>query len=353
MIHLFLNADEYMAAELIATIKTQMGDADMADMNTAELIGAQTDAADILGQASMMPFLASKRLLIVRGYLDHLDRRVAASKDTGSAAHAEAARLVGGLAELPETSEIVFIDSKVDKRRQLWKGFKLVDKKEKVDEKVAGVGDLIKAKVIALAELKPPDPKELFGWAQRRAQQKQIKIEGRAVKMLADFVGVNLRQIDNELEKLATYASGRQIMADDVKLLVSDASEAMIWDLTDALSQRNGKKAMTSLYELRRSDANAFYLLTMIARQYRIMIKVKETAATVGGSEYDVAKIVKESPYPVKKAMQQSRQYSTAELDDIMDKLLRCDYAMKMGANPEAEIDVLVAELTQRKTGGR
>lgn len=348
MIHLFLNADEYMAAEQIAKIKALMGDADMADMNTAELTGAQTDAADILGQASMMPFLASKRLLIVRGYLDHLDKRVAASKDTGSAAHTEAMRLLTGVADLPETSEIIFIDAKVDKRRHLWKGFKFVDKKKESEEKIAGLADLIKQETISLTELTPPDPKQLFGWVQRRAQQKQIDIDGRAVKMLADFVGVNLRQIDNELEKLATYASGRKIVADDVKLLVSDASEALIWDLTDALSQRNGKKAMTSLYELRRSDANAFYLLTMIARQYRIMIKVKETAATVGGSEYDIAKIVKESPYPVKKAMQQSRQYSTTELDGVMDKLLRCDYAMKMGANPETEIDVLVAELTVR-----
>jgi len=353
MIYLFLNADEYMAAEAITKLKQGMGDPDMADMNTTEIVGTQTDVADIFGQASMMPFLATKRLLIVNGYLDHLDRRVAASKDTTSSAHTEAARLLTGFNTLPDTCELVFIDAKVDKRRQLWKGFKVVDKESETERAVAGLGDRIKKKEITLTELNPPDPKNLFGWVQRRAAAKEINIEGRAVKMLADFVGVNLRQLDNELEKLATYASGRQITADDVKLLVSDASEALIWDLTDALSQRNGKKAITSLYELRRSDANAFYLLTMIARQFRIMIKVKDTAATVGGNEYDIAKIVKESAYPVKKAMQQSRQYSATELDGIMGKLLECDYAMKTGANPETEIDLLVAELTQKTSNSK
>ncbi len=102
--------------------------------------------------------------------------------------------------------------------------------------------------------------------------------------LLADFVGPNLRQLDNELEKLAVFASGRAITAADVRLLVSDASEAMIWDLTDALSQRNAKQAMLALHALRRADANDFYLLTMIARQYRIILKVKD-AMSGGGRQ--------------------------------------------------------------------
>ncbi|MCB0099874.1 MAG: hypothetical protein KDE46_29275, partial [Caldilineaceae bacterium] len=90
------------------------------------------------------------------------------------------------------------------------------------------------------------------------------------------------------------------------------------------------------------------YLLTMITRQYRIMVKVKDAASSGGGNEYDIAKLVGESPYPVKKALQQSRQYKIEELDAIMERLLETDYAMKTGADPETAIDVLVAELTQR-----
>ena len=36
-----------------------------------------------------------------------------------------------------------------------------------------------------------------------------------------------------------------------------------------------------------------------------------------------------------------------------MDQLLRADFAMKTGADPETEIDVLVAELTERDEGKR
>lgn len=354
MIYLFLNCDEYLIAQSISNLKAALGDPEMADLNTTVLDGPKTDAGDILGQASMMPFLAAKRLILVHEYLSHLEKRMAASKNTGSAAYQEAAQFVEGLADLPESCDLVLFEHGVDKRRHVWKGFTL-DSQEKGQAKAAGKrkilgwADLVKAKSVTLQELGAPDPKALPGYVHKRAQDKGIAIDGQAVKLLADYIGANLRQIDNELDKLATYARGRAVTGDDIKLLVSDASEALIWDLTDALSQRNGRNAMRSLYELRRSDANPFYLLTMIARQYRIIIKVKEAAATVGGNEYDIAKAVKESAYPVKKALQQSRQYTFPQLTNIMQKLLESDFAMKTGADPETELDVLIAELTIRR----
>jgi DNA polymerase-3 subunit delta len=190
------------------------------------------------------------------------------------------------------------------------------------------------------------------GWIQQRAKAKKIAVDTRAVQMLAAFVGANLRQLDNELDKLAAYASGRAVTTDDILLLVSDASEAIIWDLTDALSARNPTKAMRTLQVLRRNDDNPFGLLALIARQYRIILKVKEAMHSSGGqpagNQYDIAKRVGEKPYPVQKAMQQARAYTFEELTDILDRLLEADFAMKTGADQSMVVDVLVAELTQK-----
>lgn len=347
MNYLILNGDEYLTYEYVRTRKAELGEPDLADLNISELDGAATNAGEILGSASMMPFLTSKRLFVIRGYLTQLDKRMSSSKSPDSAAYREAAQLVLGLDSLPETSNLIFIDE-IDKRRHLWKGFTQSEIDKQSKQKVSGLAEQIKSRRLVLVELHAPDVKSLGGWIAQRAKTRQIAIDGGAVRMLSDYVGVNLRQLDNELEKLATYAAGRPITVEDVKLLVSDASEALIWNLTDAVSQRNGASAMRSLYELRRGDANPFYLLTMIAQQYRIMIKVKEAASGgMGGNEYDIAQTIKESPYRVKKALQQSRKYSAQELDDIMNRLLETDFAMKTDANPDTEIDLLVAELTQ------
>jgi len=345
MVTLLLNPDEYMAAERMVQFKAELGDPEMAELNTTEIDGPRTSGSDILGQASMMPFLAPRRLLIGRGFLSHLDKRMGQSKGTDSAAYAEATSFLAGLTTLPDTCHLVLVEEGVDKRRHLWKGFK----PDGGGERVVGVADLVKAGTIVLEELNTPDAGAVEGWLQRRAKQKQIPMDGQAIKLLSTFVGPNLRQLDNELEKLATYASGRAVNAGDVRLLVSDGSEGLIWDMTDALSRRDGRKAMHSLYELRKGEANAFYLLTMIARQYRLILQVKEAERTLGNNETAIGKHLGEHPFPVKKALAQSRSYTFEQLEEILEQMLEADYAMKTGADLETTIDLLVANLTRRR----
>lgn len=348
MIYLLLNCDEYLAAQRIAELKQGLGDPELAGLNSAELDGERLSASDLLGQASMMPFLTDRRLLVVRRLLKHLDQRLAQSKQSDSAAHQETARLLTGLTTLPESCDLVLVDEGVDRRRALWRGLTLPASEKQAERKIAGLDALIKARQIRLEELATPEAKSIPGWIQQRAKQRGIAIEGHAVQMLADYVGPQLRQLENELEKLSLYAGQRPITADDVKLMVSDASEALIWNLTDALSVRNGRAAMTALYELRQNDVHPIQLLSVIARQYRIIIKVKE-ARQQAGDEYAIAQRIGEKPYPVKKALAQVRHYSVAELDTILLRLLESDYAMKSGADSETEIDLLVAELTQKR----
>lgn len=348
MVYLLLNCDEYLAAQRVAELRRALGDPELAGLNTAELNGERSTVSEVLGQASMMPFLAERRLVIVNGLLAHLDQRMAQSKSAESAAYQEAAHLLEGLPSLPDTVDLLFVDTGPDRRRSLWRGFTLPATEKHPERKIAGLEALVKAKRVGLETLATPDARALPGWIQQRARARQIAIDGRAVQMLADFVGPNLRQLDNELEKLSLYAGHRPIAVEDVRLLVSDVGEALIWDLTDALSVRNGRGAMAALYELRRSDANPFQLLTMIARQYRILIKVQEAMRRGPGDEFTIAKQIGERPYPVKKAMAQVAKYTAHELNDIVERLLEADYAMKTGADVETEIDLLVAELTQK-----
>jgi DNA polymerase-3 subunit delta len=349
MVYLFLDCDEYLATQRIRELKTAVGDVELADLNISEWEGSETNANEILGQAAMMPFLALRRLILVRGYLAYLEKRMSASKSTESAAHGEAAQFLGGLAGVGEMCDLLLVENALDKRRVIWKGFRI--KQTDGEREVMGLQALIAAKTVVQEELATPDAKELPAWIQQRARAGKFTIEPRAVQLLATFVGPNLRQLNNELEKLSLYAGKRPITADDVNLMVSDASEAMIWNLTDALSQRNPAKAMQSLQALRRGDNHPIYLVTMIARQYRVILKVKDAMRTHAGAnenEYDIAKVVRESPYPVKKAMQQAAAYSFTELVDVMDRLVVADNAMKTGADPETEIDLLIAELTQK-----
>ncbi|PJF45960.1 MAG: hypothetical protein CUN48_16235, partial [Candidatus Thermofonsia Clade 3 bacterium] len=118
-----------------------------------------------------------------------------------------------------------------------------------------------------------------------------------------------------------------------------------IWNLTDALALRQPAQAMRALRDLRRNDQNPIYILSMIARQYRMLIEVKSLLAAGVGDPYDIAKQLGYAAYPVQKALQWSHQYSFAELEAILERLLEVDMAMKTGADQDTELDVLTAEL--------
>ena len=51
--------------------------------------------------------------------------------------------------------------------------------------------------------------------------------------------------------------------------------------------------------------------------------------------------------------MDQAGAYSLDELEAILGRLVEADFAMKTGADQDTEIDVLIAELTQRASTGR
>ena len=337
--YLFLAPDEFLLGQRLAQLKQALGDAEMALLNIAELEGARSNASDILYHAGALPFLADRRLIIVRGYLANLESRLGTAKSPNRSAQAEARQILEALADPSLSNDLVFIDDKLDKRRAIWRGL----------DGLAGLDQLSEDGHLTIEELKTPEARALPAWIANTARRDGIQIDGRAVQMLATYVGADLRRLTLELDKLRSYAAVRAITPDDVQRLVSDTSEALIWDLTDAIGQRDGRKAMRALYALRRNDASPFYLLTMITRQYRIMIKVKDETARAPGNEFDVAGRVGESPFPVKKAMAQSRNYALPQLERILDRLLSSDFAMKTGADPNTEIDILVAELTQSR----
>ncbi|MBK8046543.1 MAG: DNA polymerase III subunit delta [Anaerolineales bacterium] len=349
MIHLFLNADEYLTAERLAALKAGIGDPEMAGLNTTELAAGQTSSAAILAEASMMPFLTEKRLVIVRGYLDALDKRMAASKSPGADAYVDAAYLFDHWPDVPDTAILAFVDPAVDRRRSLWKGFTLPAAGGKPERKVPGLEAQVKQGGLTLEEAKAPAQKELPEWIRERAKQHKIAIAPDAVMVLADFVGPNLRLLDNELVKLSLYALGRTITAADVRAMVSDVNEEMFWNLTDGLAQRNPKGAMRALHDLRRNEESPIGLLGAIVRQYRLLIQVKVLQQAGQHDSEAIARQLKEKEYPVKKALQLVGRYSFAELEEIMEQLLEADMAMKTGADQDTEIAVLIAELTQKK----
>lgn len=378
MVHLFLNCDEYLATQTIANLRAAISDTpELADLNYAEHEGERLRAVDLLAEADMMPFLTERRMIRVNGYFTALSKRLrprrkggegedpeddeAAADDTPAAARAEAEIILNGLGDVPETCDLIFFDpvritdrgpaNSVDMGAILGRGSK---PDEKTGAKGApGISELVRQKRVVLHTLPPVNASDrapdLANWIVKHGQERtpKVRIDQEAASLLARWIGGDLRRLAGEVEKLSLYADGRAITVADVRLLVADDSEEKMWNLTDGLSARNARAAMTSLAELLlQDDKLEFMILSSIAGNYRTIARVKALMARGIRGKDQIAAELGISAYTVGKAMEVANRFTDAQLAKIMDRVFQANVNMVTGGDQQTELQLLVADLT-------
>lgn len=183
----------------------------------------------------------------------------------------------------------------------------------------------------------------LESWISKRAKSLGVNIDGDAATLLANFIGNQLRLLANELYKLATYVGdGSTITVDDVRTLSAQVQEARIFDLTDALAQRNQKQALTILHDLLADGEPPIKLISTITSQVRSLLLVKELSQK-GMRSPQIASTLGMAPFVADKAARQVGKFTAAQLEVAYRQLLATDASLKRSRmTPEMALDLLV-----------
>ena len=97
-----------------------------------------------------------------------------------------------------------------------------------------------------------------------------------AAEQLKERVGGNVRLLQSELEKLATYADGPVIEAADVALLVVHTREEEYFELSEALQNRKFKQALDYTLEAMGQGMHGLQLLGAVASVVRGLLENHE-----------------------------------------------------------------------------
>ncbi|MCP4538037.1 MAG: DNA polymerase III subunit delta [Chloroflexi bacterium] len=329
--YVFHGPDEFTRAETLADFKRRLGPPDTVDLNTTHLDGKRLTLAELRHVCDAIPFLAKKRLIIVNGLLTRLASRK--GKEIATAQKEFLAALADYVPRLPETTRLVFVENKslpakhpiLQLTQQEERGF---------------------AKAFA-----PPKDHALPGWVKARVRKHSGEIESQAAHQLATVVGADLRLLDQEIIKLVTYTNAeRPITPADVDALVPYAQTAIVFDMVDALGRRDGRTASQTLHSLLDAGEHPMGLLAMVARQFRLLIQVKELK-TQGLTSQQAAKTLKLHPFPTGKLYNQANHFSAEQLETVYRHLLDTDVDIKTGKiEPEVALDLLVAGLAATET---
>lgn len=317
MIYLLHGKDEFTRTQFLQEMVAGLGDE--SSLHTTVLEGEGLILDGLIQACGAWPLLGEKRLVVVRD--------LGASLESGRKSAQQKALLAGltdYLSSLPESTNLVFVES-----------IPLEDENP-LSQAVAEV------KGAKTKEFKPPQGTRLVNWIAKRVGEQGGEIAAQAAETLAAFVRGDLRQMDQEIAKLLAYVSnGRPIQVEDVRLLVSQAQEANIFNLVDALGEKDLETAFAELHGLLAEGQHPLQILAMITRQFRLLIQGKELQ--LRGESLSSLRL---HPFVARKIEGQATKFSRPQMEAIYHRLLDTDVGIKTGRlEPEVALDLLVTEL--------
>lgn len=325
VVYILFGEDEFTKAEFVTTLLGKMGDAVMAEMNTARLDGRTAGFSDLENAVRVMPFLAPRRMVILASPVS-MTKNLPLQK-----------RFKEILNQIPETTALVLIENRpISERKKRGEP----EKKHWLAEWGAQVGERAYVK-----EFTPPAVDSLAQWVQERVRAAGGQFTYQAADELARLVGAELRVLDHEIEKLLVYVNfSRPVEIEDVQHLTPATAKLPDFALINALRERDGRKA---LYALRRelAEKDALPLFQGIVTQFRQLLLVREIKDE-GGNAQDAAKLLGMHPFAAEKAMQSAEKFSLPALEAIYRRLLEVDIEIKTSqVEAETALDLLVARL--------
>lgn len=269
-------------------------------MNFTTFEGKGIDVSQIIDLAETMPFLADYRVLLVENSLFFKN----AAPDA----------LLDYLPTIPESTCLIFCEDEVDKRGRLYKA-------------VASVG--------AAAEYQHPDAGMITKWILSQVAKEKKKISEAALHAFLLRCGDDLENISNELHKLFCYTLERDcITPEDVAAVCSGQMTDDIFDMVNAFSVRDTKKAFSLYYRLLEKKESPYHIMFLVVRQLNILLQIKDLRE----QGFDVSTIASRlgmRDWLVRKNLPQADSFPLERLQSALRDGVAAEEAFKTGRMDE------------------
>ncbi len=322
--------DSFLVRQRLTALESEHGANALLDANRHRVQGNQVTPQELLGMCLALPFLDTLRLVTVDGLLS------AASPSGGGRGRrgggnpdARWQALVDAIPQMPETTLLLLSDGALNASNPLLRQLR---------------------PVCSVEEQTAPRGEQLARWIKETARAKGAGVSPAAIRSLADLAGSDLWALDQELEKLALYAAGREIEEGDVRLMVSQVREASIFEAVDAMIEGRPQTALRLLAQLRDDGREPLYIIAMVERQLRLLALAHDAIERRLPQGELMRALGTSSDFVVRKTMEQARRHSRQDIALRYDRLLEADLSIKQGrSNPDLALDLLVGEAAPRR----
>jgi DNA polymerase III delta subunit len=224
------------------------------------------------------------------------------------------------------------------------------------------LAEAVRARGGTVEEIAAPRRGELRSWITTYAARIGVQVEVKAAHLLAERLGGSLwetdvergemtRVADSELRKLATYAEGRPITAEDVQALTADTRPPSVFAITNALDRREPAAMADALRRALDDGEPGLRILASLAGRVSDLIVARDLAASRTSPTEIARRIARGNARMAERLVDAAKRYRGEELDAMLIGLWQADVAIK--SNEVDEEPALVAWVGEHVLGAR
>ncbi|MFA5004272.1 MAG: DNA polymerase III subunit delta [Candidatus Saccharimonadales bacterium] len=262
--------------------------AEYTDMGLERLDGEEASYERMHEAVQSLPFLAPKKLIILR---------------TPSSNNQFVESFEQFLGDIAETNDVVLVEPKLDKRLSYYKTLK---------------------KQTDFRDFVGQDGANLSRTLVEYAKEQSGALSVNDARTLVERVGEDQQLLMNELDKLLTYDPN--VTKDSIELLTEKTPQSSIFELLDAAFAGNTKRAMDIYQEQRSLKVEPQQIIAMLVWQLYILALIKTAKdRTID----DIAKDAKLNPFVVRKSSGLAHKLSLTQLKELVTSLREFDTRLK------------------------
>lgn len=258
------------------------------DLAVQRIDAAETDYSEILTAISNISMFDPIKMVIVR---------------SGSQNKQLVENIEHIIASVPDSTEVIFVEDKLDKRLVYYKTLK---------------------KSTEFQEFADVDSRNLPSWVAEIVHSQNGKISNADAGYLVDRVGNNQMILANEIEKL--LINNPQINREAINQLTEKTVNSSVFDLLEAAFAGKTDRALNIYDELREQKIEPPQIIGMLSWQLYVLSVIKTAGSKPTG---EIASEAKLNPYVLNKSSSIARNISLNKLRQLVKDLLDIDVKSK------------------------
>lgn len=307
----------------ISKLKNKYVSESLEALNYIVIDGKESNFDDIVNACETLPFMAEKKIVIVRDISRILEN---SSENMG--------KEIGVYVEKLDDYLCLII---MDRSNNLKKTSSIYRRIKKLNG------------VVDFSTLKGRD---LNWWVSENFKKHGKKITGGNISYFisksaySDYgSSKTLYDLENELLKVAGYSRENQVTKEDIDIVLTKTLDTNIFNLLNNINRKNSEEALRIFNEMHMSNEPIPRIQYMITRQIRLMLMYKLYKSR-GYGEKQCQMKMQISSFEFKKLSSQSAGFTEESLTKSLNKILEIDVKQKTSSQDEKlALEILIVNL--------